>query len=77
MVSIVVYLLYSYGDKLVPKTILGSIPPPETARIIIPAPASQKLFERPDFLVLKPFGDVPIKPLRSGGSPEPFLDEPK
>ncbi|HTM68431.1 MAG TPA: hypothetical protein VL426_03970 [Candidatus Binatia bacterium] len=33
------------------------------------------LYKRDDFKSLKRFGDVPVRPLETGGSPEPFASE--
>jgi len=70
-------LLYSYGSRLIPQPLAGEAPPPEGKRIVIPPSAGNALYERADFKSLRQFGDVPVKPLRSGGSAEPFITELK
>lgn len=69
-------LVFMFRDRLLPRPIGGSMPTAESARVDIPAPADKALFERQDFKDLRVFGDLPVKPVRGGGSKEPFLTEP-
>lgn len=78
LVVIVVVLLYFYRDKFLPRPAGEAVllaPPP---RMAIPrADGAEALYERKDFKALKRFGDVPVRPLGTGGSPDPFLaDDP-
>lgn len=38
-------------------------------------PSCNTLYDRDDFKSLKRFGDVPVRPLETGGSSEPFVSE--
>lgn len=68
-------LLYGFRGKFLPKPVGEAvllIPPP---RIVLPAANEGSLYERPDFQALRRFGDVPVRPHGTWGSPEPFVSQ--
>jgi hypothetical protein len=71
---ILVVIVYLYRDKLLPRPAGEAVllaPPP---RMAVPrADGAAALYDRKDFKALKRFGDVPVRPLGTGGSPDPFL----
>ena len=72
---IAIALLYMYRDKLLPRPTGEAVllaPPP---RLTIPRGGGDDLYEREDFKTLKRFGDVPVRPLDTSGSPEPFITD--
>jgi hypothetical protein len=75
---IVVVLLFFYRDRFLPRPTGEAVllaPPP---RMSVPAAAgADALYERKDFKALKRFGNVPVRPLGTSGSPDPFFtDDP-
>lgn len=74
LVVILVVLLYFYRDKFLPRPAGEAVllaPPP---RMSVPrADGAEALYERKDFKALKRFGDIPVRPLGTSGSPDPFL----
>lgn len=72
---IAVVLIFFYREKFLPRPTGEAVllaPPP---RLQIPPGGGDALYERDDFKALKRFGDVPVRPLETGGSPEPFVSE--
>lgn len=70
LVIIVGVLLWQYGRKFLPQP----EPPPEklnVSRLEIPSKSPSALFERKDYLDLKTFGDVPVRPMQAQSS-NPF-----
>jgi len=70
-----IVLVFFYRDKFLPRPTGEAVlvaPPP---RLNIPPAGGDTLYEREDFKALKRFGDVPVRPLETGGSSEPFVSE--
>jgi hypothetical protein len=68
-------IAYMYRGVFVPNPEGGELALPAADRVIIGPSAGSDLYERKDFKDLRRFGEIPVKPLRAGGSAEPFITE--
>lgn len=62
-------VLYIYRDAWLPKKVINigaGMPPP--TRIVLPEITTKEIFERPDFISLKEYGTVPVRPLQRGST---------
>ena len=63
---------HAASGMLRPTLVVLLAPPP---RMTVPRGGGDDLYGREDFKTLKRFGDVPVRPLETSGSPEPFITD--
>ena len=65
---IVGVLAVVYRESWLPHAVTSGAGMPPPKRIALPSAVPTDVFDRPDFIALKKYGDVPVKPLNQGST---------
>jgi hypothetical protein len=73
LIVIVGVLLYAFGSRFLPSPQGVSSVPPAPTRLLLPAPDTVgSLYGRDDFKSLREVPGIPVQPMPTNGSPDPF-----